>query len=190
MISFRLAQIKEHPEFANSPRVFIDPTYQTRIQKAVDVVNQHTPELLKGVTDIIGSISGGPFGQYKTKSPGTIYVNIPKIDSEVRSKLSGQSEDVIEKEIQDQLVKVITHESKHREEFAQTGHSSEVGPEAAEKATENFLSPTASMIKNAYIRKVNDEYCVFSHKDKKMGCYGSEKSAKKRLRQIEYWKRQ
>ena len=46
-----------------------------------------------------------------------------------------------------------------------------------------------SFKKLAYIRKVGpQEWCVYSRKGKKMGCYNSQKKAKERLRQIEYFK--
>lgn len=42
----------------------------------------------------------------------------------------------------------------------------------------------------AYIRKQpNGQYCVFSEKGKRMGCYGSKEKAQHRLQQIEYFKR-
>jgi hypothetical protein len=40
----------------------------------------------------------------------------------------------------------------------------------------------------AYIRKVGSQWCIFSESDKRLGCYSSEKQAKKRLQQIEYFK--
>ena len=147
MISFRQAQIQqvqEHTENIGSPRVAIEPAYQSRIQKAVDTVNQHTPDLLRDVTDIIGTMSSGPFGKFTSNTPHTIFVNISKIEQEVRSRLSGQSEETIQQEVDNQIVKTITHESTHRKEFEQGGYSSESGPEAAEKATEQFL-PTIQL---------------------------------------------
>jgi hypothetical protein len=38
------------------------------------------------------------------------------------------------------------------------------------------------------IRKVGNEYCVFSHKGKNLGCYSSKEEAQVRLKQIEYFK--
>ena len=40
----------------------------------------------------------------------------------------------------------------------------------------------------AVIRKVGDEYCVFSHTGKNLGCSTSQEGAEKRLRQVEYFK--
>lgn len=46
------------------------------------------------------------------------------------------------------------------------------------------------MEKQAVIRKIPDkqEWCVYSHKGKNMGCYDSQAGAKKRLQQVEYFK--
>jgi hypothetical protein len=203
MISFRQAQMaqpaqEEHTDLIGSPRVSIEPAFAARIQKAVDMVNQHNPELLRDVTDIVGHMISGPYGQFNTGSPHTIFVNIPKIEQEVRSKLSGQSEQAIQQEVDNQIVKTIMHEATHRKEFTEHGFSSETGPDAAEKSAESFL-PTielqpilstlhASMLKIAYVRKMGDKWCVMSRKGKKLGCYDSKTKANKRLRQIEYFK--
>lgn len=42
----------------------------------------------------------------------------------------------------------------------------------------------------AVIRQVDGKYCVFSESGKKLGCYKTRKEAVKRLRQIEYFKKQ
>jgi hypothetical protein len=42
----------------------------------------------------------------------------------------------------------------------------------------------------AVIRKVGNQYCVFSKDGKNLGCHDSEKDAKQRLKQIEFFKRQ
>jgi len=39
------------------------------------------------------------------------------------------------------------------------------------------------------IRKVDDEYCIFSKAGKNLGCYKTKEAATKRLRQIEFFKR-
>ena len=40
----------------------------------------------------------------------------------------------------------------------------------------------------AVIRKVGDEYCVFSKDGKNLGCSKTEDGAKKRLQQVEFFK--
>lgn len=52
-----------------------------------------------------------------------------------------------------------------------------------------FIDLYAELIKNAYIRKLpNGKYRVFSEKGRNMGTYDSMSAAKKRLRQIEFFK--
>lgn len=42
---------------------------------------------------------------------------------------------------------------------------------------------------NEYVKKVGNQWCVLSHKtDKSLGCYPTEGQAKKRLKQIQYFK--
>ena len=143
MISFRQAQnqIEEHEENLGSPTVSIDPEYQARIQKAVDIVNQKEPGLLSNITDIIGRLSDGPFGRFSTNNPHTIYVNIQKLESELRSRLSGQPEETIQQELDNQIVKTIIHEATHQHEFSERGYSSESGPDQAEEKANEFLPP-------------------------------------------------
>jgi len=53
------------------------------------------------------------------------------------------------------------------------------------------LSKTGELValeKLSYIRKVKGKYCVFSEKGRRMGCYDTLEKAKKRLRQIEFFK--
>lgn len=144
ILSIRKAQqtIEEHTENIGSPRVAIEPQYQARIQKAVDLINQKSPGLLTNITDIIGQLESGPFGRFTTNNPHTIYVNIPKLESEIRSRLAGQPDDVVQKELDNQIVKTIMHEATHQKEVSQTGYSSESGADAAEKQADNFLEPT------------------------------------------------
>lgn len=40
------------------------------------------------------------------------------------------------------------------------------------------------------IRKEGSKFCIFSKKGKKLGCFSTEKEAKKRLLEIEFFKRQ
>lgn len=42
----------------------------------------------------------------------------------------------------------------------------------------------------AVIRKVGNEFCIFSKKGKKLSCHKTRKEALKRLREIEFFSRQ
>jgi hypothetical protein len=142
-LSTRQAQqkIEEHEENLGSPKVAIEPQFQARIQKAVDLINQKNPQLLRDVTDIIGHLDSGPFGRFTSSNPHTIYVNIQKIENELKSRLAGQPDDVIQKELDNQIVKTIMHEATHQKEVSERGFSSESGPDAAEKQADEFLPP-------------------------------------------------
>jgi hypothetical protein len=41
---------------------------------------------------------------------------------------------------------------------------------------------------HAFIRKEGDQHCVKSHSGKSLGCYQTASGAKKRLKQVEYFK--
>jgi hypothetical protein len=41
---------------------------------------------------------------------------------------------------------------------------------------------------HCFIRKEGDKHCVKSHSGKNLGCYGTAGGAKKRLKQVEYFK--
>ena len=97
--------------------------------------------MLSGVTDIIGHVGNIPFGRFTTSNPHTIYVNIQKLESELRSRLSGQPEETIQQELDNQIVKTIMHEATHQKEFTERGFSSESGPDQKEKEADKFLQP-------------------------------------------------
>ena len=144
MISRRYAQqmtqIKENMENLGSPNVSIEPEFKARIEKAVNTINQNNPGLLNDVT--VELLESGPFGRFTTTNPHTVYVNISKLESEIKSRLAGQPEDVIQQELDNQIVKTIMHEATHRKEVAETGTSSESGPDAAEDKADSFLPKT------------------------------------------------
>lgn len=58
------------------------------------------------------------------------------------------------------------------------------------KETENNegIEHSSSWFVSSFIKKVKNKWCVFSEKGKRMGCYPTKEEAKKRLRQIEYFK--
>lgn len=149
-ISHRMAQIaplqqKEHTENLGSQRVTIEPGFQDAIQRAVDFVNKNYPDLLKNITDVYGHVDkGGIFGEYKSDSPNSIYVDIRNIESEVRRQMQGQPDDAIRKQIEEQIIKTLIHESTHKKEFSGTGNTSESGPEQAERAVEPLFQQISS----------------------------------------------
>lgn len=52
--------------------------------------------------------------------------------------------------------------------------------------TLRLLSPLPEL--HCFIRKQGDKHCVKSHSGKNLGCYDTAGGAKKRLKQVEYFK--
>ena len=151
-ISYRQAdygqgqQPGEHLDNIGGPRVTIEPGFQSAIQEAVNFVSTQYPDLLRDVTDVYGHIEGGGmFGEYRSDSPHSIYIDINNIESEVRNQMQGQDDEAIRQQIQQQIIKTIVHEATHKKEYAATGNTSEDGPEAAEKAVEPLFEGLASI---------------------------------------------
>lgn len=55
-----------------------------------------------------------------------------------------------------------------------------------EQSMQIFVPPLHTVY--AFIRKEGDQHCVRSHSGKNLGCYESAGGAKKRLKQVEYFK--
>jgi hypothetical protein len=132
-------QQQEHTELLGSPKVMIEP-YDGMVNDAVNIVNKSNPELLKNVSDIRINLSKGVIGEFQTDNPNTIWINIGKLEGDVRAKMTGQPEEAIKKEIVNQIASTIIHEGTHKTEFAQTGHSTESKPEQAEEQFRQQIS--------------------------------------------------
>jgi len=135
----RAAEEQEHMELLGGPRVMIEP-YDSMVNDAVNIVNKSNPELLKQVTDIRINLSKGVIGEYQTDNPNTIWINIGKLESDVRAQMSGQDDEAIRQEITNQIASTIIHEGTHKGEFDQTGYSSESKPEQAEEQFKQQIS--------------------------------------------------
>lgn len=134
MISYRQSQqIQEHKENVGNPNVFIEPQFKVLIQKAVDEINKKNPQILKNVSDIIGHLDKSVFGEYSSKTGSTIYVNIQKIQDEVKKQMAGRSQQEIENEISRQIQKTVLHEATHMTEYQQHKDTTEFKAEEAEK---------------------------------------------------------
>jgi hypothetical protein len=132
-------QQQEHTELLGSPKVMIEP-YDGMVNDAVNIVNKSNPELLKNVSDIRINLSKGVIGEFQTDKPNTIWINIGKLESDVRAQMAGQPEETIKKEIVNQIASTIVHEATHKTEFAQTGQSTESKPEQAEEQFKQQIS--------------------------------------------------
>ncbi len=135
----KIAQEQEHTELLGGPKVMIEP-YDSMVNDAVNIVNKSNPELLKQVSDIRINLSKGVIGEYQTNNPNTIWINIGKLESDVRAQMSGQPDEAIRKEIINQIASTIIHEGTHKGEFEQTGTTSESKPEQAEEQFKQQIS--------------------------------------------------
>jgi len=131
MISYREAQ--QHLENIGNQNVYIEPHFQYIIKKAVDELNQQDSNILRNVSDIIGRIDKSVFGEYSTSTSNTIYINIQRIQDEVKRKIGTTDQEQVEAEILRQIKKTIVHEATHLNEYQSTGYTSEYKPEEAEK---------------------------------------------------------
>jgi len=95
------------------------------------------------------------FGQFSEANPHTVFVNIQKIEEEVRRQLQSENvtEEQIQHEVDSQIVKTIVHEATHKAELHDTGNTSEAGPEQAEVEIDKILEPTFSNYKD-YIKRM------------------------------------
>ena len=136
----RAQQTQEHTELLGSPKVMIEP-YDDMVNKAVEIVNKSNPGLLDGVSDIRINLSKGVIGEYQSNNPNTIWINIGKLEGDVRSKMQGQPEEAIQQEIVNQIASTIVHEGTHKSEYSETGFTSESKPEQAEEQFRQKISP-------------------------------------------------
>ncbi len=140
----KIAQkVEENTNNIGSISVDVEP-YNSYVKEAIDLVNQKDSNILRDITDIrIDLKNDKAFGEYRSDSPHSILVNLPKIEQTVRNKMSGQPEEAIKKEIVIQIAMVLAHESGHQKVYTETKNQSE---SPAEQAEEDFS------------RKLNNEW--------------------------------
>lgn len=129
----RIAEkVKEDMENLGTSKVTIEPSNKYA-QEAYDLLASKTPEILTGITNIRTDLNKDVFGEYSSDSEHTVFLNMKKIENEVRSKLSGQSEDDIKAEIIRQTALVISHEDGHLHAYTERKDSSEFPAEQQEQ---------------------------------------------------------
>jgi len=129
----------EHLENKGRPSIFIQPGAGNVVSVAVDELSKLQPGALNDITDIIIDNQNGAFGTYASDRPSTVYLNLSKIESEVRSMLSGDSEEDIQKELLSQVMQTILHEATHEHVYQTTQSTSETEPERKEEELRNQL---------------------------------------------------
>lgn len=101
------------PELS-SPEIKIEPV-DTYIQKAVDLLKKVNPSYFIGVRKIVADTGAG-FGHVSSgggQDPAVIHINLPKIKTELQSKLRGAPQDQFDKEFIRQIAITISHEKGH-----------------------------------------------------------------------------
>jgi len=137
----KIAQaVQEHMENVGNQSVAVEPS-SSEVDEAIRLLATKAPEVLKNVTDIKTDLSKDVFGEFSSDSPHTLHLNLNKIQSEVKNKLSGQSEDAIKQEIINQIALVISHESGHQHAFTGTKDTSEAPAEQKEKEVSEKIRP-------------------------------------------------
>ena len=134
--------VSEHKELVGGPQVMIEP-YNGLVSDAVAIVNKYDPQIIKDVSDIKINLSKNVIGEYQSEKDesgknksSTIWINMGKLEGDVRAKLSGQSEEVIRQEIVNQVASTIIHERTHM-----AGASSEAEPEHQEDIFMKSIQP-------------------------------------------------
>jgi hypothetical protein len=145
-ISMREAQAEneagEHMEHKGRPTVYIAPSAGNIVQKAVDELSSLQPGALNEITDIIIDNQDGAFGTYASDKPHTVYLNLSKIESEVRKMLGSSSGENYDKEMLSQVMQTILHEATHEKVYQSTNSTSEAEPERKEEELRNQLKNT------------------------------------------------
>lgn len=140
-ISYRIkiAQtVKEHMEHIGSTSVHVEPSNQN-VDEALKILSSKAPDVLKDVADIKTNLNKDIYGEFSSDEPHTLHLNVQKIESEVKNKLSGQSEEQIKHEIINQIALVIAHESGHEHAFNGTKDTSEAPAKQKEKEVQDKI---------------------------------------------------
>jgi len=126
----------------SSPAISVEPA-DTYIQKAVELLKQQNPNYFVGVRKIVVD-SGQGFGHVasgKGEDPAVIHINLSKIKSELKSKLSGASPEQFDKELVRQIALVVAHEKSHQSSYTpNAGFGSESDAESAASAMDLKLN--------------------------------------------------
>ena len=134
-ISYRIKiaqSVKEHTENIGSTSVNVEPS-NPNVDEALRILSSKAPDVLRDVADIRTDLNKNIFGEFSSDSPHTLHLNIQKIESEVKNKLNGQSEEQIKQEIINQIALVIAHESGHEHSYNNVKDTSEVPAKAKEE---------------------------------------------------------
>lgn len=137
----KFAQAQMDPELA-SPEIKIEPV-DTIIQQAVNLLKKINPGYFIGVRKIVVDTGGsGAFGHVASgpkDDPTVIHLNLPKIKSEIQSKMQGASQEQMNKELIRIVAEIISHERGHVKSFNPQGGF--VGGESSAESEEKSMMP-------------------------------------------------
>jgi len=130
----KFAQTKEKLENIGSTTVCVEPANRY-VSEAVEMLQRNNPDVLHDITDIRTDLDKGVYGEYIPDSPHSVHLNMTKIESKVKSELSGQPQQDIDIEIVRQTAMVISHESGHQHGYTNYKDTSEAPAEQRENET-------------------------------------------------------
>jgi len=135
---YKRAQKVEHPELIGTTRVSIEP-FDTKVDNAVRIMEQKRPDLLRNVTTIKTNFNKDAYGEYSSSTPNTVYINLKKIEDFVRNNMQNQSQDAIEREIVNQIMLTVSHESGHQMAYTSAKNISEQPAEKIEQELRQMI---------------------------------------------------
>jgi hypothetical protein len=140
----KIYQQPTDPELA-SPEIKIEPA-DTLIQQAVNLLKKINPNYFIGVRKIVVDTGGNSYGHVASgpqDDPTVIHINLPKIKSEIQSKLGNLSKEDQEKELIRQIALIVSHEKGHTFSF-----KPEIGFQGGEQPAEAEATSIGNTLKN------------------------------------------
>jgi len=131
--------IEEKKENVGTAQVTVEPA-NNNVDKAIQKIRENSPEIITPLTNIRTDLNKDIFGEFSSEHEHTVFLNVPKIENEVRTKLEGSSEDDIQTEIINQIALVISHEFGHQHAYTNNGDTSEAPAEQKEKEVKEKIT--------------------------------------------------
>jgi hypothetical protein len=126
-------------ENAGTPKIAVEPA-NSNVEKALESIRESAPEIITPLTDIRTDLDKDVFGEFSSEHTHTLFLNVPKIEREVRDKLEGATEEAIQEEIVKQMALVMSHEYGHQHAYTNNGDTSEAPAEKKEEEVKEKIS--------------------------------------------------
>lgn len=139
-------QQSEH--LLGGPSVHIQP-YEGAVNQAVNELQEASPGLFSGVTDIFIDMGHGQFGSVSSDSPNSVRINLDKIKSNASTQLGqpfNPSDEMHQKALVQSIKQVLIHEISHVNDFDSTNMENPFpgGEGVADRATEDWMNSMPS----------------------------------------------